>query len=87
MSAIEDGGPAFPQIPTVWNESAHKYELGQSLDGMSLRDYFAAKALQAMIGTAATPCMTGLYGGLEVECAKAAYAIADSMLRAREVKA
>lgn len=46
-----NGGPAFPT----------EYEThGWVGTGMSLRDYFAAKAMAAMISTAAVPCMTGL---------------------------
>jgi predicted RNA polymerase sigma factor len=43
---------------------------------MTLRDYFAAKAMQGI-----------LYEGLEpVETAKHAYEMADAMLKAREQK-
>ena len=63
------GGPAFPwcgdlnECPTI------------NL-GMTLRDYFAAKAMQGI-----------LYAGLEpVETAKHAYTMADAMLKAREQK-
>lgn len=49
---------------------------------MSLRDFFAAKALQGMISTAGAPCLLGLEGG-ESETAKAAYKLADAMLAAR----
>ena len=63
------GGPAFPwcgdlnECPTI------------NL-GMTLRDYFAAKAMQGI-----------LYEGLEpVETAKHAYTMADAMLKAREQK-
>lgn len=43
-------------------------------NGMTLRDYFAAKAMQGI-----------LYEGLEpAETAKHAYAMADAMLKARE---
>jgi len=42
--------------------------------GMTLRDYFAAKAMQGI-----------LYEGLEpMETAKHAYAMADAMMKARE---
>ena len=58
-----DGGAAFPV--------AHSY-LIQS--GMSLRDYFAAKAMQAL----AQP------GNYFDATAKQAYMIADAMLRERE---
>lgn len=69
MSKIEDGGPAFPHS-----------RLGSDCDGMSLRDYFAAKAMQ---GVLMNP------GGLDMhdpEIAEAAYEMADSMLRAREAQ-
>ena len=70
MSNTNTGGPAFPwcgdlnECPTI------------SL-GMTLRDYFAAKAMQ---GFAADPDTTG---PAEV-IAKVAYQWADAMLRARE---
>jgi hypothetical protein len=65
------GGPAFPIVPP--SESVF-------FSGMSLRDYFAAAAMQ---GTLAGP--TGgpnTYEGL----ADAAYSAADAMLAARERK-
>ena len=43
-------------------------------DGMLLRDYFAAKAMQALIDN----------DGLFSEIPTQAYAIADAMLKARE---
>ena len=58
------GGPAFP---TEHTDTSGLY------DGMTLRDYFAAKAMQGI-----------LYEGLEpVETAKHAYTMADAMLKAR----
>jgi hypothetical protein len=67
MSAV-NGGPAFPK--SQWES-----------EGMSLRDYFAAKALIRLTG--ADP--DGVMGPdiLAVCC----YSLADSMLKAREVKA
>jgi hypothetical protein len=62
-----DGGQAFP----TWAPSdVH----GQAIqDGMTLRDYFAAKAMQGLMD-AAMPMP---------EIAAAAYAMADDMLKAR----
>lgn len=40
MSNKDTGGPAFPTM---------QYEHGGDEDGMSMRDYFAAKALQSHI--------------------------------------
>ncbi|PHH11083.1 hypothetical protein CRX48_11840 [Morganella morganii] len=51
--------------------------------GMTLRDYFAAKAMQGIITTAAAPILTSL-AGLDDDIAKTSYELADAMLRARE---
>ena len=76
MNSPNNGGPAFP---------AHPSALGDH-DGMSLRDYFAAKAMQAALTNAKLP---GLLDR-EVETlaaldklAGAMYVIADAMLKAR----
>jgi hypothetical protein len=54
-------GPAFPcDIET----------------GMSLRDYFAAKAMQGILADSSTPEIMDIAG--------AAYEIADAMLKARQ---
>lgn len=50
--------------------------------GMGLRDYFAAKAMQGMLTTSGAPCLNGLDGYEDIS-AKAAYKIADAMLKAR----
>ena len=62
----DTGGPAFP-VKTAM------FDCTQS--GMTLRDYFAAKAMQAMI--ARIPMSGG-------ETARVAYIIADAMLEARK---
>ena len=69
------GGPAFPH---------------QSSDairaGMTLRDYVAAKAMQAVFTGA---IMEGLTMNQDINCDKAAetaYTMADAMLKARELK-
>jgi len=68
---IKDGGPAFP-LSTVdpFDRSV------TTCDGMALRDYFAAKAMQGLMD-AAIPMS---------EIAKEAYLMADLMLKAREAK-
>ncbi|MCL8097022.1 hypothetical protein P3S37_24685 [Enterobacter hormaechei] len=63
------GGPAFPELGNVGCNSDW-----QSESGMTLRDYFAAKAMQAMI--AAHEPQGAIPGW--------AYEMADEMLRARE---
>lgn len=73
MSANNNGGPAFPS--PEWSD-AHGNVAPQEY-GMTLRDYFAAKAMQG-----------GLCDGSEVykpnEFAKWCYEMADAMLNARE---
>lgn len=65
MSDIKDGGPAFP-VPEPGLEC-----------GMTLRDYFAAKAMQGI-------CAHSDTWGLDVpQIAERAYLVADAMLRAR----
>lgn len=71
MTDKKDGGPAFPD--------GGQYDY---TGGMTLRDYFAAKAIQAIIiGNSADECVMG------IGAAKDAYAVADAMLAAREEKA
>lgn len=62
------GGPAFP-FSHVFKEQA------VFCDGMTIRDYFAAKAMHGLIES------NGTASGW---IAAAAYAIADAMLEARE---
>lgn len=61
------GGPAFPGLHP--SEECHYQDAG-----MTLRDYFAAKAMQALIDN------DGLFSEIPIQ----AYAIADAMLKARE---
>jgi hypothetical protein len=67
--------PAFPKAGLDhWNKSTPINE------GMTLRDYFAAKAMQAAITGCATRGEVGLYSNW----ANLAYDMADAMLIARE---
>lgn len=71
------GGSAFPQEKVYVTGGQHHQSLGMQ-GGMTLRDYFAAKAMQGMC---AHPDTWGLNG---YSLAEEAYAIADAMLEARE---
>lgn len=73
MSAQNNGGPAFPRSPHSGEESD---------DGMTLRDYFAAKAMQGLI--AATGDSDGVVTYDSKTVAANAYEMADAMLKARE---
>jgi hypothetical protein len=70
MSNKNTGGPAFPSHGSM-GEVAH--------EGMTLRDYFAAKAMAAYASSADWRIDMG-----PDETAFAAYKQADAMLKARE---
>jgi hypothetical protein len=71
MSNTNTGGPAFPAPAGV----AHITD-----QGMTLRDYFAAKALNGLLAGTLTP--DSLWS--QDEAAETAYNMADAMLKARE---
>ena len=64
----QTGGPAFPTTKPLdsW---------GDPNQGMTLRDYFAAKAMQVLLANDETSMK---------EDAQDAYMVADAMLKARE---
>lgn len=74
---IQDGGPALPTTEANFHNENMRGE------GMSLRDYFAAKAMASIINTCDTPCVFGIRG-VEAEVAITAYSMADAMLAARK---
>lgn len=67
------GGPAFP-IPGLQHD--------EEFNGMSLRDYFAAKAMQGQLCAQANPDF-GIWKDFEA-LAEEAYRISDAMLKERE---
>lgn len=62
---MNTGGPAFP---------AMHFDLAENEHGMTLRDYFAAKAMEQVDWS-----NTGVIAG-----AKTCFELADAMLKARE---
>ncbi len=79
MNERDNGGPAFPcdvfdphvKGPEQW-------------EGLSLRDYFAAKALAALIAEPVEGVTQPLGPDCAIEFAHDAYAFADAMLKARK---
>ena len=67
---FDTGGPAFPR--NILDHGHGVKTVHES--GMTLRDYFAAKAMQGLIANGAVN---------PVDAAKAAYIVADAMLKAR----
>ena len=83
----EHGGPAFPTHRLQWDYGSEERELETKHRGMTLRDYFAAKAMLGAI-TAESPWRGAGYkpdnrlSNIEND-ARFAYMYADAMLRAR----
>ena len=82
-----DGGPAFPVNGSDLDAPNEIVSMG--LSGMSLRDYFAAKAMQALTQSEQFLREASEWrkiDGEDVEDAIAgsAYDLADAMLKARE---
>lgn len=72
MSEIKTGGPAFPRPHSGASQFAQ--------EGMTLRDYFAAKAMQNFLIDPTLDIKTTT----SVDIAKLSYALADAMLKVRE---
>jgi len=89
MSALENGGPAFPRTGDTDPRMAD-YDQSDWHSGMSLRDWFAG---QALAGWIAGPCQGDSldeYEGFHAEfaehqqqVAKTCYGYADAMLEER----
>jgi hypothetical protein len=88
LTMRNNGGPAFPR-PTGWNglKSIDEHASNDAEVGMSLRDYFAAAAIQspffaqALVETPRDPAHT-----IGQHAALIAYTIAERMLVEREKK-
>jgi hypothetical protein len=91
MSNTNTGGPAFPQAYEHTAVVTKMYESGEltagqlkqassQLAGMTLRDYFAAKAVQGLLAQS----MGTALGSDPYFAAEYAYATADAMIKARE---
>ena len=89
MSDMSNGGPAFPVphdalIDEASGVRGYASQYGPVYEGMSLRDYFAAKAMSADIGTYGEN-WTG--SATSIKCiTERSYKIADAMLAAREAR-
>lgn len=60
------------------------YDSKYSGPGMTLRDYFAAKAMSGWLASFPASESHPVVSGLEEKVANYSYALADAMLRARE---
>ena len=80
----DDGGSAFPQVESQQAGSQGDYHTEvYSAGGMSLRDYFAAKAMQSIV--AGAMAQGGANEAADApELAKVAWLMADAMLATRK---
>jgi hypothetical protein len=78
MSDINTGGPAFPCDPFAASEPKNVAEAKRLAEGMTLRDYFAAQAVQGYVGQGRS------YDFADI--AQASYRVADAMLSARSTE-
>ena len=82
MSDKDTGGPAFPceVVPTGYGTMIH--------EGMTLRDYFAAKAMQAMLASPELMVVVTadqvLGENAKQRISNLSYQYADALLKARE---
>lgn len=76
MSEKHTGGPAFPTTGDCYEN------LDPPGEGMTLRDYFAAKAMPGLMGRDWSH-FKGSDAELLAQWAQSSYAVADAMLKAR----
>lgn len=71
--------PAFPLNTPQWHESVsdNGFDRIDFTMGMTLRDYFAARAMQSMLNA-------GISSAHYEDDAVQAYAVADAMMKARD---
>jgi hypothetical protein len=92
--AIKDGGPAFPVSTAAAESGGYGHQDGHytwQFGGLTMRDYFAAKALAALLsGPDDTACEATDPEGIQRErneyaedVACDAYRYADAMIKAR----
>jgi hypothetical protein len=72
----DKGGWAFPRPAS----EGHQHGMHSPQEGMTLRDYFAAKAMAAILGSPHIP-----YEFEDDVLTSMSYRVADAMLKAREL--
>lgn len=79
MSTIETGGPAFPTLGHIVDG---EWETFSQFTGITVRDYFAAKAMAALFPLTFTLEVTDGVSPIE-HLSDRSYEMADAMLSAR----
>lgn len=82
---MNDGGPAFPRPSGEAVDMIGNHFWPQAQEGMSLRDYFAAAALQGMLAYSYVNPQSGNYheNCTATAAANTAFDFADAMIAAR----
>jgi hypothetical protein len=83
MEDINDGGPAFARPKSRDPENYSYPETYPAQEGMSLRDYFAAKALQGLLTANVEICTDNMPDIDPAAAAGNCYRFADAMLAER----
>ncbi len=86
MSTPNDGGSAFPETFSTFDLDERKLKDVYSAGGMTLRDYFAAKAMAAIVSSLGDPQHRQAMldeGKSLLDVPRVAYEIADNMLKTR----
>ena len=78
METKNDGGAAFPELRALYKETAFKHT-AVNTSGMTLRDYFAAKAMAAILAEADWQSSHCTMEAMS----KDAYEMADTMISER----
>lgn len=85
--SLPNGGPAFPCDPFIASEPGHVSVAKRLAEGMTLRDYLAAKAMPAIYSDAMRDSLDRrellMHDDWRTGLALDAYAMADAMLKAR----
>lgn len=76
-----NGGPAFPEIRIRGGDN-YNQPMKLYYGGMTLRDYFAAKSISAVLAPNPVTGQFALVSEFDA-CASTAYKMADAMLKAR----
>jgi len=83
VSKIDDGGAAFPIDSYMLNPNATEKEIKEA-QGMTLRDYFAAAALQGWLASYGSEAPHPIFNETAMNVALNSYSMADAMLAARK---
>ena len=84
MATVDDGGPAFPHHEDCYDDDYEKHLRETTADGVTIRDYFAAKAIQ-LFSIERDEMEKVLEGRLprHDRVARFCYGLADAMLKER----